>query len=291
MGINDRDDEYRSRGQAPRRRGQYEGSEPPAGRSYQRGSRADIPRARSRGDDEMPPSRGSGRRDYASPDDPRPGSSSRYERGAPDRRPRPDQSQAPGRRMRDDWGDEDTAMRRDRRGGDPYARGDRMPRDQRSPARDDWETSARPRGAPRGQGPADSGARGRRPGAAVAPARGGLWGDDAQVMATGARRRPDLRDPRAARRGAPQQEEEEETSSPGAAIGKALMAIVLALALGAGAAYGYYMFSTPKIPANVGQPSSTPAAGFIPAPSTHALVGQNPSAGPVAFVIVGGNQG
>ena len=288
MGINDRDDEYRSRGQAPRRRGQYESSEPPAGRSNQRGSRDDIPRVRSRGDDGSPPSRGSSRREYLRQDDPRSGS--RYERGGPDRRPRSDPSQGSGRRSRDDWGDEDTAMRRDRRGADPYARGDRMPRDQRAPVRDDWETSARPRGAPRGQGPADSSARGRRPGAAVAPARGGLWGDEQALMATGARRRPDLRDPRAARRGMAQQEEEEETTSPGAAIGKALMAIVLALALGAAAAYGYYLMSTPKIPAHLSQPSGTPGAGFVPEPSVHALAGEQLPDGGVAFVIVRGSR-
>lgn len=44
------------------------------------------------------------------------------------------------------------------------------------------------------------------------------------------------------------------------------MAIILALAIGAGAAYGYYIMSTPKAPVNNGQPSSTPSSGAITAP-------------------------
>jgi hypothetical protein len=67
------------------------------------------------------------------------------------------------------------------------------------------------------------------------------------------------RDPRAARRGQAQVEEEE--SSRGAAFGKALLFIVLALAIGAGAAYGYYLYSTPKLPASLSQPATTPGAG------------------------------
>jgi hypothetical protein len=66
------------------------------------------------------------------------------------------------------------------------------------------------------------------------------------------------RDPRAARRG--DAATEEDTSSAGAAFGKALLAIIMGLVIGAGAAYGYYMYSTPKIPASVIQPSTTPAS-------------------------------
>ena len=33
----------------------------------------------------------------------------------------------------------------------------------------------------------------------------------------------------------------------------------MALVIGAGAAYGYYLYSTPKPPANAAQPSGTPA--------------------------------
>jgi hypothetical protein len=107
------------------------------------------------------------------------------------------------------------------------------------------------------------------------------------MLASGARRRPDLRDPRAARRGAPQSEEEEETS-PGAAIGKGLLAIVLALVIGVGAAYGYYVVSTPKIPVNnAAQPSSTPSPGASTAPDAVALTSLRHPAGLVAFVTVG----
>lgn len=117
------------------------------------------------------------------------------------------------------------------------------------------DASMRSRGAPRGGG--ESGARGRS-GAAVAQPRGGLWGDES-VRATGLR--PGMagaHDPRAARRG---EAVEEEESSNAAVVGKALMAIILALLVGAGAAYGYYMYSTPKPPANTAQPSTTPASG------------------------------
>lgn len=55
-------------------------------------------------------------------------------------------------------------------------------------------------------------------------------------------------------------EEEEETSSA-AAFGKAVMAILMALLIGVGAAYGYYVYSTPKIPASSSQPSASPASG------------------------------
>jgi len=128
--------------------------------------------------------------------------------------------------------------------------------------RDEWETSARPRGGPRS--PADAGARSRRAGAAVAGGRGGLWDDE---PLGGARRgMMDARDPRA-RRG--QVEEEEEETSRGAAFGKAVLAIVLALVIGAGAAYGYYLYSTPKIPTGVSQPNSAPTSG-TPASGTPA---------------------
>lgn len=240
MGIDDRDYEYRPRGQAERRRGPYAGSDAPAGRSYQRG------------------------RGY---DDPRSSSGSRYDRGGGDRggdrggydrRPRSDQSSG-GRRPRPEW-DDDATMRRDRRPpADGYARGDRSGRGPR-PQRDDWETSARARGAPRGPSPADSGGRNRRPGAAGAPARGGggIWGDQPLNGPGGRRAGFDPRDPRA-RRGA--QVEEEEESSGAAAFGKALMAIFMALLIGVGAAYGYYVYSTPKIPASATQPSASPASG------------------------------
>lgn len=71
----------------------------------------------------------------------------------------------------------------------------------------------------------------------------------------------DQRDPRA-RRGMPQPEEEE--TSGAAAFGKGLMAIFMALLIGAGAAYGYYIYSTPKLPAGISQP---PAASPTTAPT------------------------
>ncbi len=66
-----------------------------------------------------------------------------------------------------------------------------------------------------------------------------------------------MADPRGLRGG--QAEDEEEAASRGAVFGKALLAIVLALVIGAGAAYGYYIYSTPKVPSNAGQPSSAPS--------------------------------
>ncbi len=254
MGIDDRDD-YRSRGQAARRRGSYESSEPPAGRSQHRGGRDDAPRGRPRGADDYS-SRGSGRRDYGREDDPRSSSGSRNQRGYDgsggyERRPRPDQSGA-ARRPRGDWDDEPSSRRRL---PDDYTRGDRSARGQRPPMREYTDASMRSRGGPRGMG--DSGARGRS-GAAVAQQRGGLWGEE-QLRSPGLR--PGMagaRDPRAARR---DEAADEDATSPGAAFGKALLAIILALLIGAGAAYGYYIYSTPKIPANAAQPSTTPASG------------------------------
>lgn len=236
MGIDDRDYEYRPRGQAERRRGPYEGSDAP-GRSYQRGRSNDY-------------------------DDPRSSSGSRYDRNGYDRRPRSDQSGS-GRRPRSDW-DDDGGSRRDRRGPDPYARGGSSGRGPRSP-RDEWETSSRSRGGPRSPSPADSGARHRRGGAAVAsPRGGGIWGDQ-PMNGPGVRRGAiDQRDPRA-RRGMPQPEEEE--TSGAAAFGKGLMAIVMALLIGAGAAYGYYVFSTPKLPAGLAQPPSAPTSAPTTAPN------------------------
>ncbi|MFI5277799.1 MAG: hypothetical protein ACHQ1E_11060 [Ktedonobacterales bacterium] len=236
MGTDDRDYEYRPRGQSERRREPYVGSDAP-GRSSQRGRSNDY-------------------------DDPRSGS--RSDRGGYDRRPRSDQSGS-GRRPRSDW-DDDSATRRDRRGPDPYPRGGGSGRGPRPP-RDDWESSARSRGGPRSPSPADSGARNRRGGAAVASPRGGggIWGDQ-PMSGSGARRGAiDQRDPRA-RRGMPQPEEEE--TSGAAAFGKGLMAIIMALLIGAGAAYGYYVYSTPKLPAGIAQPPAAPTTAPTAAPTT-----------------------
>lgn len=67
-------------------------------------------------------------------------------------------------------------------------------------------------------------------------------------------------DARGARPGAAA-EDEEDTSSKGMGFGKALGIILLALILGAGAAYGYYMLSAPKPPATTTQPGASPATG------------------------------
>lgn len=88
---------------------------------------------------------------------------------------------------------------------------------------------------------------------------------------TSAGRRPGLRDPRAARRGAV---EEEETTSGAAAFGKAMLAIVLALVIGAGASYGYYIVSTPKAPTSAAQPTTTPTT---PTKKTTPTTGENPA--------------
>lgn len=190
-----------------------------------------------------------------------------------------DQPSPSGRRPREGW-DDDPSARRDRRGGEQYARGDRSGRNPRPPVRDDWEASARPRGA-RNQSPADSGARGRRPGAAV-PARGGLWGDESVKIGANPRGRPDLRDPR---RGAA---EEDEDTSPAAAFGKAVMAIILALMIGAGLAYGYYVYSTPKLSTNNAQPAQPAGAssGAIAAP----FASHEASTGVVVFITGGADR-
>ena len=99
------------------------------------------------------------------------------------------------------------------------------------------------------------------------------------------------RDPRAARRGFTAVEED--TSSAGAAFGKALLAIIMGLIIGAGAAYGYYTYSTPKIPASVAQPSTTPASGSGGSLGTgdiaHARYAPIEASGgsPVTFVVIG----
>lgn len=248
MGTDDRDDEYRARGQSPRRRGSYDNGAS-SGRSSPRGPRDDGYRSRPRGyDDDSPRSRGSSQRDYGRQDE---RSGGRSDRDGYERRGRPDQSYPSSRRSRDDW---DGGGR-----GDAYARGSSAGRGPRPPMRDDRDDYRRSRGP----SPADSGPRGRRPGAAVAPTRGGLWGDEPAAPA--GRRRPDPRDPRALRRGLVQEEDEEETSGA-AAFGKGLLTIVLALLIGLGAAYGYYVVSTPKPPA-AATPDATPSASPKASPS------------------------
>lgn len=236
MGI---DDTHRSRGQAPRRSSAYEASEPSAGRSYSRGQREDAPRPRSRGPE----------------DGPRSGSYPRYEPGGP--RSRPDQSSSSGRRVRPDYADGRGPRRDDYTSGGARAQ---RPR----PQGDFDATAARPR-RPRDGAPMDSGARPRRPNPAGAQGRGGLWNDQASVST---RAQFDPRDPRSRRPGAGRPIEDEEESSGGA--GKAMGAIVLALLVGAGAAYGYYVVSAPKLNVDTAPATASPTAtgksGHVAAP-------------------------
>ncbi len=114
----------------------------------------------------------------------------------------------------------------------------------------------------------------RRPAGAAGAGRGSLWGDDPAAMA--ARGRPDPR----ARRGAAVEDEEETSGGAGKAIG----AIVLALLLGAGAAYGYYTFSTPKLTVSA-TPGATPAAS--PSAKPGATPTGTPKSGAVTAPIAG----
>jgi hypothetical protein len=245
MGMDDRDGAFRSRGQPPRRR-PYDGADAPA-RSSSRGPREmDSPRSR-------PP-----RREYESDREydrpardprgaPRGGSSGRHER---DEQAPHSRSGGPPRGDRRGYDDYGRFSRSDP--GAPSPRGARNMRSGRPAERDDaW-------GDPRGGRVAGSNGRMRRP--PQAGGRGGLWADEAQPYGA-----PNTRDPRA-RRLAAQQEEDEE-GSPGAGFAKALGAIVLALALGAGSAYGYFIVSVPKLHVPAGQ-QSTPTAVPSTTPST-----------------------
>ncbi len=87
------------------------------------------------------------------------------------------------------------------------------------------------------------------------------------------------RDPRA-RRLAAAQEEEEEKGSPAAGIAKAIGAIALALVLGVGSAYGYFVFSTPKLnvaPSQQAVPTTQPSTTPSPSATKSALL-QPPAA-------------
>lgn len=262
MGMDDRDGAYRSRGQPPRRR-PYDGADAPA-RSSRGPREMDSPRSR-------PP-----RREYESerehdrpPRDPRGaprgGSSGRHERDEQAPRSR---SGAPPRGDRRGYDDYARFSRSDP--GAPSPRGARNMRSGRPAERDDV------RGDPRGGRAAGSNGRMRRP--PQAGGRGGLWADEAQPFG-GA----NARDPRARRLTAEQEDDEE--SSPAAGFAKALGAIVLALALGAGSAYGYFIASAPTLHAPAGQqstptaaPSTTPST--VPSPSaTKAALLQPPAAG------------
>lgn len=236
MGMDDRDDSYRSRGPAPRRRS-YDGDEMPS-RSGARDMR-DMSGPRSR-----PPRRDSGGDDGY---DRRPRGSSSGRPDGYDRRPRPDDSRGPRRSSSYDGYD------RPSRGdwGDPNGSSPRGSRSGRPPMRDDgWGETRGPRGG--GRGPSVSDGRMRR----VAPGggRGGGWGNDGL---NGGMSANNLRSRLMAGQ---EEEDDEEEGSPGAGIAKAIGAIVLALVLGIGAAYGYYVLSTPKLQATPYQPPANHGA-------------------------------
>ena len=267
MGMDDRDGAYKSRDQPPRRR-PYDGGDLPTRSSSRDPREMDGPRSRSP------------RREYDAGGDydrptrdprgaPRGGSSGRSERNDYDRRPRPAGPPRSDRRGYDDAGYDnyDRASRSSR--GDPSAssqRGDRSMRGGRPPAREEGWGDPRPaRAGARGLSAADSNGRMRRP--PQPGGRGGLWDDEAQSAGrlNGGNKE---RDPRARRLAA--QEDEEEKGSPAAGIAKAFGAIVLALVLGAGSAYGYFVVSTPKLNVTPSQQAVPTAPATTPSPSPSA---------------------
>lgn len=307
MGMDDRNGAYRSRGQQPRRR-PYDGDDLPASFSsrgesemnssrYDGGDRPGRPSSRAPrepGGIDNPRSRPPRREydsggDYDRPTrDPRSaprggssgGSSGRYDRDGNDRRPRPGAPPRGDRRGYDNGYDDYDRPNRSSR-SDPGAsnpRGERTMRGGRPPARDEgWNDPRDARVGARGPSAGGSNERMRRP---VSPdGRGGLWNDEPESF----RARNggiNARDPRA-RRLAAQQEEEEESGSPAAAVAKAIGAIALALVLGAGSAYGYFVVSTPKLHVSPNQqaiptsPASTPST--TPSPSATKSASVQPS--------------
>jgi hypothetical protein len=81
---------------------------------------------------------------------------------------------------------------------------------------------------------------------------------------------------------AAQAEEDEEEGSAAAGFVKGLGVIILALILGAGAAYGFYVVSTPRLNATPYQlPTQTTSPAVSPSPSsTKTGLLQPPSSGP-----------
>lgn len=236
---------------------------------------------RSRGprrDDDWRPSSG-GRPPRRSPDGP-PGDWDSGRRGSVNGRGLPTSDEnwdrgERGRPPRDDRRDPyDERGGRDGRDGRGMDRpGDRSMRGPRPPVRDDdWD------GPPRGRGGAPAGAAGAR---TRAPGRGGLWADDEPM------RRPDgsdprgrtmggridPHDPRSLRRGlvdtsaAPAVPEKKKG---GLSFGKAILVILLMFVVGAGAAFGYWKFTTPPLPSDASAPSATPATTSAPSGTPNA---------------------
>ena len=283
MGTSGWDEESWDRGRSPRdgRGGR------PDNRAYDRSSRggsppprtADRPRGPRRDDDWGGPA--GGRSARRSPDGP-PGEWDSGRRPNGRGRPPADDMRERGRPPRDDRRDPyDERGGRDGRGLERP--GDRSMRGQRPPRDDDWDGAARGRGGP----PVAAAGRTRAPG------RGGLWDDEEPV-----RRRPDgsdprgrtmaggridPRDPRSLRRGLVETSASAavEKKKGGLSFGKAILVILLMFVVGAGAAFGYWKFTTPPLPSDASAPSSTPATSGTP--GTSGTPATTPSATPHAL--------
>lgn len=273
MGMDDRDEAYRSRGQSPRRR-PYDGD--PRDMS---GPRSRPPRRDYDDDDSAGAARGAPNRytrdeyDRRGPSGASSSSGRRrnddYDNGYAnaDRLPRPSRSDPRAPRRSPDGYDRfesnPRSTRSDPSGSSP--RGDRAMRGPRPPARDDGWSEQRPARAGVRSGAGDSSGRMRR--AAPPPGRagrGGLWDDEPAMGLAG-------RDARA--RYLQNQAAEEDEESPGSGFAKALGVIVLAFVLGAGSAFGYSLVSAPHLHTQPGQivtptsAASTPSTTPSPSPT------------------------
>lgn len=106
--------------------------------------------------------------------------------------------------------------------------------------------------------------------------------------------RVDPRDPRSLRRGLVDTSATPavEDKKGGLTFGKAILLILLMFVVGAGAAFGYWKFTTPPLPSNASTPSATPATtgtpGGTPATTPNATPHSYTSpVRPVAVVMVG----
>lgn len=97
--------------------------------------------------------------------------------------------------------------------------------------------------------------------------------------------RIDPRDPRSLRRGLLDTSASAavEEKKGGIGFGAAFLIILLMFVLGVGAAYGYWKYSTPKLPVNNGAPAATPATTGSPSASP------SPSATKHAFAVPSGH--
>lgn len=257
MGTSGWDDDTRGRGRSSRDAARPREGERLPGRSSERASYdydrgGDRVRSRDDGWSDTDRSRSYSRRDErdyergssgaGSLGGGPPGSS-----GARNRRPARDDHDEYGRggagRMDREWSDERPA------------RGQRPP--QRGEA---WESQQR-------RGPGNSGTRSNSSG------RGGLWEDSAEMRGRRPGRpggsdprarsmggsRPDMRDPRAPRRGVGAKQEIEEEKK-GLGCGPAILIVVLMFVVGVGGGYGAFKVTAPKINADITTPATTTPA-------------------------------